>query len=601
MGDSEKSVERRLAAILAADVVGYSRLMEADEEGTLEALNNLLVEFVEPVVAEHRGRVVKLMGDGVLADFSSAVEAMRCALAIQRSTPERVKNVPKDKWIILRIGVNVGDAIIQDGDIYGGGVNVAARLEALAESGGILIAGTVYDQVVGKLDCGFEFIGEQQVKNIEQPVRMYRVLLDKTSAGQTVGTAEFGRGMRSGDGSRPASLAVLALDSFSNDPDQECFADGLTEDMITELARNKDLIVMSRNTSFSFKGQGMKVEEIANELGVKYVLEGSVRRVGSKLRLNVQLIDGTSGQHVWAEKYDRPANEIIEIQDEIIRHVSSHALAEIRRSEEAHAERRPINDFDAYALTLQGMTLKHKFTPEAYKRGRQLLERAIQLDPQLALAHTILGYMNTVDIAAAITDEVTEQDLDGEIERIQGAIVLDPQMSYTYQALALALTTKGDVAGALRAAGKAVQLAPGDAENYMQLAFAQGSAGQFEKAVASIEQAYVLNPKYPVYYPEVLARALFGLEKYDEAIHVAADGLQVQSDYVLCQMWLTAAQMGAGKTQAALLTVKKLLKDTPEFNLGIAELNGFPKRPDRTEALVAYLKDAGIPESAVAN
>ena len=624
MSERTANLERRLAAILAADVVGYSRLMDIDEEGTLATLNGHLDEFVKPTIADYQGRIVKLMGDGILAEFPSAVEAVRCALVIQRGMPERGAVVPQAGRIIFRIGINVGDAIVQGDDLYGGGVNVAARLEALADPGGILVSGTVYDQVAGKLDCGFEFIGEQEVKNIEQPIRTYRALLDKSAAGTTVvaqpsakkadsrwrliAAAVTGLMVAAGGLSywlwlgdqqevRPASLAVLALDSFSDDPDQEYFADGLTEDMITELARNKDLLVMSRNTSFSFKEQGLRAEEIARELGVKYVLEGSVRQVGDHLRLNVQLIDGASGEHVWAEKYDRPASDIIEVQDEIIHHVSGHTLAEIRRSEEAQAERRPINDFDAYALTLKGMTLKHKFTPEAYSRGRQLLARAIELDPQMALAPTILGYMNTVDIAAAITDEVSGDDLDSEIERIRNAIALDPQLSYAYQALALALTTKGDVDGAIKAATKAVELAPGDAENYMQLAFAQGSAGMFEEAVASMEQAYVLNPRYPVYYPEVLARAHFGLEDYQEAIDVSKDGLQVQADYVLCQMWLAAAQMGADQDDAAVETTKQLLKDTPGFTLEIAELNGFPKRPDRTEALLSYLRDAGIPDA----
>lgn len=623
MGDPSQNLERRLTAILAADVVGYSRLMEADEEGTLATLNSHIAGFIEPTITSHQGRIVKLMGDGILAEFPSAVEAMRCALVIQRGMPDRVADTPAEKRIIFRIGINVGDAIIQGDDIYGGGVNVAARLEALADTGGILASGTVYDQVAGKLDCGFEFIGEQDVKNIEQPIRAYRVLLDEATAGKTV----VGRlprrlaGIRraliaavfagfivvigglgywllwpSGQAAaRPASLAVLALDPFSDDPDQEYFADGLTEDMITELARNKDLLVLSRNTSFSFKGKGLKAEDIARELDVRYVLEGSVRLIGDNLRLNVQLIDGVSGEHVWAEKYDRPASEIIEVQDEIIHQVSGRTLAEIRRSEKVQLARQPVNDFDAYALTLQGWTLKHKFSPEAYVKAREALERAIELDPQLALAQALLGYVNAVDVGSAITEEVSEDDLDAEIERIRGAIAVDPQLSIGYQALALALTTKGEVDGALKAAGRAVELAPGDAENYMQLAFAQGSAGLFEEAVASMNQAYLLNPRYPVWYPEVLSRALFGLQKYEEALDVAADGIQIQADYVLCQMWLAAAQMGAGQTEVAIATAKQLLKDTPAFTLETAELNGFPKRPDRTEALLDYLKDAGIP------
>jgi class 3 adenylate cyclase/TolB-like protein len=617
-------VERRLTAILAADVVGYSRLMEADEEGTIAALKAILQDLIEPTIARHHGRIVKLMGDGVLADFPSVVEALRCAIAIQRDMHSRAADQAEGEAFVFRIGLNVGDTIIQDDAIFGSGVNVAARLESLADPGGILVSGTAYDQLAGKVDCGLEFAGEQQVKNITQPVRTYRVVLDQDQQAKIVPgkrvrpTRRFGRGliaagMAAAIGllsgiaywlwpveaarARPAPVAVLPLDPLSSDPDQEYFADGLTKDIITELARNKELLVIARHTSFSFRCKGLKVEDIARELDAKYVLEGSVRVVGDDLRLNVQLIQGSTGEYAGAERYDRPTRQIVDVQDDIVQQVSSQILTEIRRSEKALADRRPINDFDAYALTLKSVSLKHKFMPEGYQTARRYLERAIELDPKLALAHATLGFVNAIDITMSITEEAATIDLDREIRRLQKAIAMEPAMSMAYQALALAYTIKGDLDNAVRAAERSISRAPNDPEGYLQLAFVQGSLGQFEESIASMQTAFLLNPKYPVWYQEVLSRSYFGLERYDEAIGAAADGLQVQADYVLCQMWLSASQMGAGQKEAAMATAKQLLVDTPGFTLETASFSGFLKRPDRTKAMMRYLRDAGIPEA----
>ena len=316
------SVERRLAAILSADVVGYSSLMERDEAGTLARLKAHRKELVEPLVTEHRGRVVKLTGDGALYEFASIVDATVCAVAIQRGMAEREVETAEEKRIHLRIGINLGDVIREeDGDLYGDGVNVAARLEQLAEPGGVVVSGTAYDHLQGKLDCGLISLGEQQLKNIERPVRVYLVEVAAGSAGKALPPAPALP-------DRPA-VAVLPFDNLSGDPEQTYFSDGITEDVITELARFRELLVIARNSSFAFRGKAMDVREIGRALGAGYVVEGSVRRAGERVRITAQLIDAATGAHLWAERYDRPLEDVFAIQDEIARGIVATVAARV--------------------------------------------------------------------------------------------------------------------------------------------------------------------------------------------------------------------------------------------------------------------------------
>jgi adenylate cyclase len=304
---AEHRVERRLAAILAGDVVGYSRLMGADEEGTLARLNAHRRELLEPTIAEHRGRIVKRTGDGILIEFSSAVDATRCAIAQQRGMAERNAGEPADRRIELRIGIHVGDIIIEEGDIFGDGVNIAARLEGIAEPGGICISDDTFRQVRGKLDAAFEDAGDQQLKNIAHPVKVYRIQLDKTSP----------RAPRVSASAEGPSIAVLPFQNMSGDPEQEYFVDGIVEDIITGLSRMKWLYVIARNSSFTYKGRAVDVKQVGQDLGVRYVLEGSLRKAGDRIRITCQLIETANGSHVWAERYDRPLGNIFEVQDEI--------------------------------------------------------------------------------------------------------------------------------------------------------------------------------------------------------------------------------------------------------------------------------------------
>ena len=342
---AEQRVERRLAAVLAADAAGYSRLMGADEEGTLARLNAHRREFLEPTVAEHNGRIVKRTGDGILIEFGSAVDATRCAIQAQRGMAQRNKDVPADQRIEIRIGIHVGDIIVEEGDIFGDGVNIAARLEGIAEPGGICISDDTFRQVRGKIDAAFEDAGEQQLKNIEQPLRVYRILLGGA-------TAKGWRTLASSD--RP-SIAVLPFQNMSGDPGQEYFVDGIVEDIITGLSRMKWLFVIARNSSFTYKGRAVDVKQAGRELSVRYVLEGSLRKAGDRVRVTCQLIETASGTHVWAERYDRPLGDIFALQDEITLSVVGAIEPSLRQAEIERAKRKRPENLDAYDLYLRAL------------------------------------------------------------------------------------------------------------------------------------------------------------------------------------------------------------------------------------------------------
>src|SRR6266702_130481 len=345
---ADERVERRLAAILAADVAGYSRLIGADEEGTLAALRALRRELVDPGIAEHRGRIVKTTGDGLLVEFASVVDAVRCAVALQRGMALRNDGVAKERRIAFRIGINLGDIIIDEHDIYGDGVNVAARLEALAEPGGICVSRVVRDQVRDKVDFGFEDLGEQQVRNIARPVRVYRIPL-----------AETGRPEAPLPLPDKPSLAVLPFQNMTGDAEQNYFVDGIVEEITTAISRLPWLFVIARNSSFTYKGRAVDVKQVARELGVRYVLEGSVRKAGNRVRITGQLIDTASGAHIWADRFDGALDDIFELQDEVASNVVGAIEAKLRQSEIERASRKPTASLGAYDLYLRALAQFH--------------------------------------------------------------------------------------------------------------------------------------------------------------------------------------------------------------------------------------------------
>ncbi len=403
---AEERVQRRLAAILAADVVGYSRLMEADEAGTRAHLRSLHSELIDPRIAADGGRIVKTTGDGILVEFGSAVDAVQNALAIQSAMAGRNAELPEEQRLVFRVGINLGDVIIEEDDIHGDGVNVAARLEGLCEPGEVYVSGTVHDHVEGKLAAAFDDLGEQTLKNISKPIRVFRV-----SAGP--GEVAVALDESVGGPSLPdkPSIAVLPFDNMSGDAEQEYFADGLAEDVITALSKISKLAVIARNSTFAYKGAATDVRRIAENLGVRYVLEGSVRSGGKRLRISAQLIDATDGRHIWAERYDRVAEDLFDIQDEITKEIVTALRVQLSDGEEAHVWNRGTRNVDAWRCATEATELCVRFTPVHIARARELAEHAIDLDPDYPHAWSVTAvcdwYMARIgpgDAADALID-----------------------------------------------------------------------------------------------------------------------------------------------------------------------------------------------------
>jgi TolB-like protein/class 3 adenylate cyclase len=382
-------VERRLAAILAVDVAGYSRLMEADEEGTLFALRALRRDLADPKIAEHRGRIVKTTGDGLLAEFASVVDAVRCAVDLQRAMAERNADIPPAKRIEFRIGIHQGDIIVEDGDIFGDGVNLAARLEGLAEPSGICVSGRVHADVAGKLDVGFEDLGEQQLKNISRPVRVFRAQL-----GAPKPAAETPSALPLPD--KP-SIAVLPFQNMTGDAEQEYFVDGMVEEITTAISRLPWLFVIARNSSFTYKGKAIDVKQVARELGVRYVLEGSVRKAGNRVRITGQLIDTASSAHIWADRFDGALDDIFELQDQVAASVVGAIEPKLRQSEIERATRKPTESLDAYDLYLRALAQIQKYTRPSRDAAIALLKKALAIDPSYAPAAAAIGWCRMVE------------------------------------------------------------------------------------------------------------------------------------------------------------------------------------------------------------
>jgi adenylate cyclase len=549
---AEHRVERRLVAILAGDVAGYSRLMGADEEGTLVRLNAHRHELLEPTIAEHRGRIVKRTGDGILIEFSSAVDATRCAIEQQRGMAQRNAAEPADRRIELRIGIHVGDIIIDEGDIFGDGVNIAARLEGIAEPGGICISDDAFRQVRGKVDAAFEDSGERQLKNIAQPVRVYRIQLDKTApkAPRISASAEI------------PSIAVLPFQNMSGDPEQEYFVDGIVEDIITGLSRMKWLYVIARNSTFAYKGRAIDVKQVGRELGVRYVLEGSLRKAGDRIRITCQLIETANGTHVWAERYDRPLGNIFEVQDEITLSVVGAIEPSLRQAEIERAKRKRPDSLDAYDLYLRALPHAQVAMPGDGEKALAWLHKSLALEPDYAAAHALAawcyeqrylrGGMHEADKIAALTharaalaagaDDATtlatagfviglvEHDYETAMNAIDHALALNGSSALALGLGSTILAHDGRVEQAIEYGERALRLSPHDPTAYVQftaLAIAHLAAGRFEQAAAACNKASQSNPRFS--FPVVLqVAALASLGRTQEAKSVARRVLELE-------------------------------------------------------------------------
>ncbi|HZD41023.1 MAG TPA: adenylate/guanylate cyclase domain-containing protein, partial [Terriglobales bacterium] len=454
------SVERRLAAVLAADVVGYSRLMEVDEAGTLARLNTVRLELIEPAITKCKGRIIKTTGDGMLVEFQSVTEALRCATDFQERMARRNRDMPASRSLLYRIGINIGDVIVEGDDIFGDGVNVASRLESLAEPGGICVSAAVRDQVGDRLEVTYEDLGDQHVKNIARPIRVFKVLLKAQSG--NLATDSTASTPQQTSAKKP-SIAVLPFVNMSGDSEQEFFSDGLTEDIITELSRFRELLVISRNAVFVHKGKPVQARQIAREYGVDYVVEGSVRKAADRVRVTVQLIDGETETHVWAQRYDRKLEDIFAIQDEVTSAIVSTLFGRLEAAKHEKVKRKHTENMAAYECVLTGRVLHHRLNRDANAEALRMLNRAIELDPRYAQAHAwkacVSGHAwlngwceDPEEIARSIKEELqialSLDENDADVHRILAALNLsfNKHDKATYhQERALGLNPNSDV------------------------------------------------------------------------------------------------------------------------------------------------------------
>src|SRR6266498_4086347 len=509
------SAPRKLAAILAADVAGYSRLMGLDEEGTLKRLRKLRRELINPAVALHRGRIVKTTGDGILIEFPSVVDAVRCAVDVQRGMDGRNVDVPAEQRIEFRMGINLGDVVVEGEDLLGDGVNIAARLEGIADPGGICISEAAYQQAHDKLDVAFDDAGEQHLKNIVRPVRTYRVRLDHIPA----------QGKPALPLPDKPSIAVLPFQNMSGDPEQEYFADGIVDDIITALTRMRWLFIIARNSSFTYKGRAVDVKQVGRELGVRYVLEGGVRKSANRIRITAQLIDANTGAHIWAERYDRDLSDVFAVQDEITECVAGAIEPELLKSEGRAAISRTEN-LNAWDLVRQGMWHFHQVRRENAFRARELFRQAIQLDSKMPEAHLWLGRVTGSLLAYGWSND-RANDLREGSEAALKAVELDERNPYAHYALAVTSVFAGAVERAIRAAETAIALSPSFALGYMVLGFARLNAGRAVEAIDSYEHGLRLTPFDPQNFEwlRCLAVAQYFAGNPEAALQVATRAL----------------------------------------------------------------------------
>ncbi|MEE8187832.1 MAG: adenylate/guanylate cyclase domain-containing protein [Kiloniellales bacterium] len=580
-------MERRLAAILAADVVGYSRLMEVDEASTLDALRAQREELIEPKVAEHKGRIVKLMGDGLLAEFPSAVEAVHCAVEIQHTMGRRNADVPEDKRIIYRIGINIGDIVVEDNDIYGDGVNVAARLEGLAAPGGICISANVHDQLGGKTDVAFEDAGEQTVKNITKPVGVWRWVAD------VIGQAGPGLALPG----KP-SIAVVPFVNMSGDPEQEFFADGMAEDIITGLSRYRWFFVIARNSSFTYKGRAVDVKQVSRELGVRYVVEGSVRKVGNRVRLTAQLIDAATGHHIWAERYDRDLDDIFALQDEITENIVAAIEPELGAVERKRARRKPPNNLDAWDSYQRGLWhLLGDPTRDAMAEARRLFQRACKLDPEFAAAYADLAWAHTIDITLGLTDD-PEASLEKAARAAEKAVALDARDPGARFALGRVHILKHAYERAIAEMEAALALNASFERGYFGLGHALLYSGRPMESIPHFERAIRLSPRSPRSWasPQMLACAYFNLGRYEEAATWSEKAIRQPNAPFMPFAHAAAALGHLGRIDEARAMLAEARKRKADFSADtIRNTVGLYGRYSGADRIIEGLRKAGLP------
>jgi adenylate cyclase len=626
---TDERANRKMSAILSADVKGYSRLMSVDEEGTVKALNECRV-IIARCVNDHRGRVVDSPGDNVLAEFVSTVEAVKCAVKIQEDLKVRNADLPQSSRMEFRIGVNLGDVIEEEDRIYGDGVNIAARLEGLAEAGGICISGTAFDQVKGKLSLGYQFVGKQTVKNIPDPVRAYQVLMAPEDSGKVIGEDKhrkwrwvqtaavmlvliagaffisniyFGPPpIESASVDKMAfplpdkpSIVVLPFDNMSGNPEEDYFSDGLTEQIITTLSRYPRLFVITRQSAFHYKGEPVKIQKVAEELGVRYVLKGGVQKSDNNVRITAQLIDALSGSYIWSERYDRQLEDIFDLQDEITANVLNGMVAELAEGEQARRWTQRVTNLNALEshYRAQGFFCRH--TKEDYDKARPLFEEAIELEPNFVWPYVYLGYSH-LSSAARGWSESRDKSLQTAFELSQKALAIDESHDGAHSLLAGYYNVSRQYDKAIIEAERAMALNPNAADAPMIMGSILGNLGRWEESALYAEKSIRLNPFPGAYVYFILGRAYFMTGQYDESIAICKKALKVSPNFLAAHLYLAASYSSLDRNADAIAAAKEVIRINPKFTIESYAKRLLYKNKADIDREVNALRKAGLPE-----
>jgi adenylate cyclase len=575
------SQSRRLAAILAADIAGYSALMGSDEARTVRDLKGHQ-SVVLPMVGEFGGRVIDTAGDGLLAEFPSVLNAVECAVAIQRKMVERNAAVEPERHMEFRIGINLGDVIYDNDRIFGDGVNVAARLEGIAEPGGICVSGKVHDEIRARIGLAYEDLGARQLKNIAEPVRVYGIRLDRAPKHAVLALPD-----------KP-SIAVLPFQNMSGDPEQEFFSDGMTEDLITDLSKVSALFVIARNSSFSYKGRSVKVQEIGRDLGVRFVLEGSVRKAGNRVRITAQLIDAGSGGHLWAERFDRDLTDIFSTQDEVVEKIVGVLAVKLTQGEEQRLRRRGTGNVDAYECYLRARGLLGRGTRESIAQAKAMHRRAIEIDSNFAAPHAGLALAVISDYASGWAPDPA-QALDEAERWARRAVELNDQEPVSHMALAAVLLWRRDHEGAQAEARRMMALDPNFAQGYAATGLGLTYAGRAAEALEPLAMAMRLDPHYPAMVLHFLAQANFSLGKYEIAAEQLLERIARNPGTDASRMFLASCYGHLGRAEDARAAWVELLKVNPDFSVA-QRARVLPYRdPGDFQRIVDGLAKAGLP------
>jgi adenylate cyclase len=560
-----QEVKRKLAAILSADVKGYSRLMGEDEVQTFKTLSAYF-QIMTTLIHKHQGKVLNIAGDNLFADFESVVDAVLCGMEVQKELRTKNAELPEGKRVEFRIGINLGDVIREGENIYGDGVNIAERVQSLADGGGICISGTAYDQVENKLGLGYEYLGEQSVKNIAKPVRVYRVQEKPGPIPPHPPIEVASREKMAFPLPDRPSIAVLPFVNMSRDPEQEYFSDGITEEIITALSKVPNLFVIAHNSTFTYKGKPVKVKQVSEELGVRYVLEGSVQKSGDRVRITAQLIDAFSGHHLWAERYDRDLKDIFALQDEITMKVITALQVELTAGEMAGVMAKGTKNIDAFIKYLRAFELSNRLTKGGNAQARKILEEAIALDPEYPRLYMGLATAHFYDVWLGTTD-FPDQSLARAFELAQKAISLDDSNGAAYSVLGAIYVMKRQYDQAIAECERAVSLDPNSAENFLRLGFVLNWAGRAEEAIPYLQNAIRLNPLPPANYFVHLAVSYRELGQYEKAIEASKKALQREPNSQFPYMTLAISYIRLGREEEARAAAAEILRINPKFSL----------------------------------